>query len=74
MNTSTLVFIQTAFNLFNSIGIVKGGGVTRLGYTEKEDEMHDALHDSRSRAAARSIPIRSEILLQPIFRKRNLTF
>jgi len=34
-------YLETAFEKLYSIGAIETGGVTRLGYTEKEDEMHE---------------------------------
>jgi N-carbamoyl-L-amino-acid hydrolase len=33
-------YVETAFNRFYDIGATDTGGVTRLGYTREEDEMH----------------------------------
>jgi N-carbamoyl-L-amino-acid hydrolase len=33
-------YVETAFNRFYDIGATDSGGVTRLGYTQEEDEMH----------------------------------
>lgn len=38
-----LEFADGIFKKFYSIGMLKDGGVTRLGYTEVEDEMHNML-------------------------------
>lgn len=35
-----ICYVETAFSRFYDIGAAEGGGVTRLGYTEEEDEMH----------------------------------
>lgn len=33
-------YVENAFNRFYDIGVTDTGGVTRLGYTKEEDEMH----------------------------------
>jgi N-carbamoyl-L-amino-acid hydrolase len=36
-------YVEMAFNRFYDIGVTDSGGVTRLGYSKEEDEMHAAL-------------------------------
>ena len=36
-------YCENLFNSFYDIGGTENGGVTRLGYTEQEDRMHDML-------------------------------
>jgi len=33
-------YVETAFNRFYDVGAADSGGVSRLGYTKEEDEMH----------------------------------
>lgn len=40
MALSDLEYLQQLFDTFYQVGALPGGGVTRLGYTELEDEMH----------------------------------
>ncbi len=40
MALSDLEYLQHLFDAFYEVGALPGGGVTRLGYTELEDEMH----------------------------------
>ena len=34
-------YVESAFNQFYDIGVTETGGVTRLGYTKEEDDMHE---------------------------------
>ncbi len=45
MELSDLTYIQRLFDVFYGVGALPGGGVTRLGYTELEDEMHRRFSD-----------------------------
>lgn len=40
MEHSDLAYLQRLFDTFYEVGALPGGGVTRLGYTALEDEMH----------------------------------
>ena len=40
MERTDLPYLQHLFDTFYEVGALPGGGVTRLGYTEPEDEMH----------------------------------
>lgn len=40
MELSDLAYLQRLFDAFYEVGALPGGGVTRLGYTALEDEMH----------------------------------
>ncbi len=40
MARSDIEYLQYLFDAFYEVGALPGGGVTRLGYTEREDEMH----------------------------------
>ena len=40
MERTDLDYLQHLFDAFYEVGALPGGGVTRLGYTELEDEMH----------------------------------
>lgn len=41
-NIEDIEYAEYLFHRFYSIGAVESGGVTRLGYTAIEDEMHKA--------------------------------
>lgn len=45
MALSDLDYLQHLFDAFYEVGALPGGGVTRLGYTELEDEMHRRFAD-----------------------------
>ena len=45
MALSDLEYLQHLFDAFYEVGALPGGGVTRLGYTELEDEMHRRFAD-----------------------------
>ena len=45
MELSDLEYLQRLFDAFYDVGALPGGGVTRLGYTELEDEMHRRFAD-----------------------------
>ena len=55
MALSDLDYIRHLFDAFYEVGALPGGGVTRLGYTEPEDEMH-----RRFAALARELGCRVE--------------
>ena len=55
MAFSDLQYIQHLFDAFYEVGALPGGGVTRLGYSELEDEMH-----RRFAALARELGCRVE--------------
>ena len=40
MELSDLKYLERLFEAFYEVGALPGGGVTRLGYTALEDEMH----------------------------------
>ena len=40
MELSDRAYLERLFEAFYEVGALPGGGVTRLGYTELEDEMH----------------------------------
>ncbi len=40
MERTDLNYLQHLFDTFYEVGALPGGGVTRLGYTALEDEMH----------------------------------
>lgn len=40
MELSDLAYLRRMFDAFYEVGALPTGGVTRLGYTEREDEMH----------------------------------
>ena len=40
MELSDREYLERLFEAFYEVGALPGGGVTRLGYTELEDEMH----------------------------------
>lgn len=42
MYMDDVLYVENAFNRFYDIGSTDTGGVTRLGYTKEEDEMHAA--------------------------------
>ena len=45
MERTDLPYLQRLFDAFYEVGALPGGGVTRLGYTELEDEMHRRFAD-----------------------------
>ena len=45
MERNDLPYLQRLFDTFYEVGALPGGGVTRLGYTELEDEMHRRFAD-----------------------------
>ena len=45
MELSDLSYLQHLFDTFYEVGALPAGGVTRLGYTETEDEMHRRFAD-----------------------------
>ena len=45
MELSDLQYLERLFEAFYEVGALPGGGVTRLGYTELEDEMHRRFAD-----------------------------
>ena len=45
MEHTDLEYLQRVFDTFYDVGALPGGGVTRLGYTELEDEMHRRFWD-----------------------------
>ncbi len=56
MELSDLQYLERLFEAFYEVGALPGGGVTRLGYTELEDEMHRRFAD-----LARELGCRIEI-------------
>lgn len=59
-------YCERLFQSFYEIGSTPQGGVTRLGYTETEDAMHEVFKGLAGNSADRSIRMRSEILMWPI--------
>ena len=53
MERTDLPYLQRLFDAFYEVGALPGGGVTRLGYTELEDEMHRRFADLARSWAAR---------------------
>ena len=59
-------YCERLFQRFYEIGSTPQGGVTRLGYSETEDAMHEAFRNSQGNSEQRLIRTRLEILMRQI--------
>ena len=55
-------YCEKLFDRFYDVGSTEDGGVTRLGYSEQEDEMHAVFSDLQKNWIARSFMMKWEIL------------